>query len=186
MFVNATLVGFHCCPRRDDEHPLQAYSAAAKDPAGRRDRRRRPRDQHCEVIPAQGAAGVPKILARGFLKFPDASWLAKQGAKFQNWVRSRWVLSQRYSSAICKKRRSAAASFEQKAKFGHGTVILVPIFTGEMTCTSVILARRRPTAAGPPCRLSSDRRCGAAVNVFPPFGDRESRFPILSRRSRNQ
>jgi hypothetical protein len=33
-FVLATLVGFHCCPRRDDEHPLQAYSAAAKGPAG--------------------------------------------------------------------------------------------------------------------------------------------------------
>jgi hypothetical protein len=86
-------------------------------------------------------------------------------------------LSQRYSSAICKKRRSAAASFEQ-AKFGHGAVILVPIFTGEMTCTC---PERRRTAAGPPCRLSSDRRCGAAVNVFPPFGDRESRFPILNR-----
>ena len=86
-------------------------------------------------------------------------------------------MSQRYSSAICKKRRSAAASFEQ-AKFGHGAVILVPIFTGEMTCTC---PERRRTAAGPPCRLSSDRRCGAAVNVFPPFGDRESRFPILNR-----
>jgi hypothetical protein len=34
MFVIATLVGFHCCPRRADEHPLQAYSAAAKGPAG--------------------------------------------------------------------------------------------------------------------------------------------------------
>jgi hypothetical protein len=34
MFVIATLVGFHCCDRRDDEHPLQAYSAAAKGPDG--------------------------------------------------------------------------------------------------------------------------------------------------------
>ena len=34
MFVIATLVGFHCCDRREDEHPLQAYSAAAKGPAG--------------------------------------------------------------------------------------------------------------------------------------------------------
>jgi hypothetical protein len=34
MFVMATLVGFHCCDRRADEHPLQAYSAAAKGPAG--------------------------------------------------------------------------------------------------------------------------------------------------------
>jgi hypothetical protein len=29
-FVLATLVGFHCCDRGADEHPLQAYSAAAK------------------------------------------------------------------------------------------------------------------------------------------------------------
>ena len=35
MFVIATLVGFHCCDRREDEHPLQAYSAAAKGPAAR-------------------------------------------------------------------------------------------------------------------------------------------------------
>ena len=34
MFVIATLVGFHCCDRRADEHPLQAYSAAAKGPDG--------------------------------------------------------------------------------------------------------------------------------------------------------
>jgi hypothetical protein len=34
MFVIATLVGFHCCPRRDDEYPLQAYVAAAKGPDG--------------------------------------------------------------------------------------------------------------------------------------------------------
>jgi hypothetical protein len=34
MFVIATLVGFHCCDRREDEHPLQAYSAAAKGPTG--------------------------------------------------------------------------------------------------------------------------------------------------------
>jgi hypothetical protein len=34
MFVIATLVGFHCCDRSADEHPLQAYSAAAKGPAG--------------------------------------------------------------------------------------------------------------------------------------------------------
>jgi hypothetical protein len=33
-FVLATLVGFHCCARRADEHPLQAYSAAAKAPDG--------------------------------------------------------------------------------------------------------------------------------------------------------
>ena len=33
-FVLATLVGFHCCDRRADEHPLQAYSAAARGPAG--------------------------------------------------------------------------------------------------------------------------------------------------------
>jgi hypothetical protein len=32
MFVIATLVGFHCCDRHEDEHPLQAYSAAAKGP----------------------------------------------------------------------------------------------------------------------------------------------------------
>jgi hypothetical protein len=34
MFVIATLVGFHSCDRREDEHPLQAYSAAAKGPDG--------------------------------------------------------------------------------------------------------------------------------------------------------
>jgi hypothetical protein len=34
MFVIPTLVGFHCCDRRADEHPLQAYSAAAKGAAG--------------------------------------------------------------------------------------------------------------------------------------------------------
>jgi hypothetical protein len=34
MFVIATLVGFHCRPRRADEHPHQAYSAAAKGPGG--------------------------------------------------------------------------------------------------------------------------------------------------------
>jgi hypothetical protein len=34
MFVIATLVGFHSCDRREDEHPLQAYAAAAKGPAG--------------------------------------------------------------------------------------------------------------------------------------------------------
>jgi hypothetical protein len=33
-FVLATLVGFHCCDRGEDEHPLQAYSAAAKGPDG--------------------------------------------------------------------------------------------------------------------------------------------------------
>jgi hypothetical protein len=33
-FVLATLVGFYRCDRRADEHPLQAYSAAAKGPAG--------------------------------------------------------------------------------------------------------------------------------------------------------
>jgi hypothetical protein len=33
-FVLATLIGFHCCDRREDEHPLQAYSATAKGPAG--------------------------------------------------------------------------------------------------------------------------------------------------------
>jgi hypothetical protein len=32
MFVIATLVGFHCCDRGADEHPLQAYSDAAKGP----------------------------------------------------------------------------------------------------------------------------------------------------------
>jgi hypothetical protein len=34
MFVTATLVGFHWCDRGEDEHPLQAYSAAAKGPDG--------------------------------------------------------------------------------------------------------------------------------------------------------
>ena len=33
-FVLATLVGFHWCDRDEDEHPLQAYSAAAKGPDG--------------------------------------------------------------------------------------------------------------------------------------------------------
>jgi hypothetical protein len=30
----ATLVGFHWCDRGEDEHPLQAYSAAAKGADG--------------------------------------------------------------------------------------------------------------------------------------------------------
>jgi hypothetical protein len=34
MFVMATLVGFHCCDRRADEHPLEAYVAAAKGADG--------------------------------------------------------------------------------------------------------------------------------------------------------
>ena len=33
-FVLATLVGFHWCDRGEDEHPLQAYIAAAKGPDG--------------------------------------------------------------------------------------------------------------------------------------------------------
>jgi AcrR family transcriptional regulator len=34
MFVIATLVGFHCCPRRDDEHPLKACAAVARGSSG--------------------------------------------------------------------------------------------------------------------------------------------------------
>jgi hypothetical protein len=33
-FVLATLVGFYWCDRGEDEHPLEAYSAAAKGPDG--------------------------------------------------------------------------------------------------------------------------------------------------------
>jgi hypothetical protein len=32
--VLATLVGFHCCDRGEDEDPLQAYSDTAKGPVG--------------------------------------------------------------------------------------------------------------------------------------------------------
>ena len=33
-FVLATLIGFHCCDRREDQHPLQAYVATARGPEG--------------------------------------------------------------------------------------------------------------------------------------------------------
>jgi hypothetical protein len=33
-FILVTLVGFYCCKRPEDQHPLQAYVAAARGPDG--------------------------------------------------------------------------------------------------------------------------------------------------------